>query len=348
MSREIAQYALILSAALAFLIVGRTFLVPLAVALLLWNLLNALTGAFERIRLGRRPLPHWLAWTLSLAVLIMTNLLFYWILISQSEALSEAAPVYQANFEKLIGKLSALVGIEKMPSTTQLMDSLDLGTMLSWLGDSVGSTLSELVLVALYVAFLLAEQRYFSGKITCLSSNEKNAAKTRNLMSAISRQIQTYLWIKTLVSLLTAFVSYGIMRLIGVDFAAVWALIIFLLNYIPNVGSFIGVVFPALLALIQFETITPFLLVVMGLGATQFVIGNVVEPPLMGKSLNLSSFVIILSLTFWGMIWGIAGMVLCIPIMVCIAIICAHFDRLHWVAVLLSSDGQIMVSPQND
>lgn len=138
-----------------------------------------------------------------------------------------------------------------------------------------------------------------------------------------------------------------VLRLVGVDFAAVWGLIIFLLNYIPNVGSAIGVVFPALLALVQFETLTPFVMVVLGLGTTQFVIGNVVEPAMMGSSLNLSSFVIILSLTFWGMIWGIAGMVLCVPIMVIIAIVCSNFKRLHWVAVLLSSDGRIMGTSKN-
>ena len=102
-----------------------------------------------------------------------------------------------------------------------------------------------------------------------------------------------------------------------------------------------------LLTLVQFETLTPFVMVVVGLGATQFIIGNVVEPSLMGKSLNLSSFVIILALTFWGMIWGIPGMILCVPITVCIAIVCTHFDHLRGVAVLLSSDGQVMASSQD-
>ena len=346
-SAQTAQWTFILAVTLAFLIVGRGFLVPLAVALLLWNLLNALAGAFGRIQLGRRSLPKWLAWTLSLVALLLLHALVYWILISQSEALSAAAPVYQANFDKLTVKLTALIGIERMPSTAQLMAKLDLGAMLSWLGGSVGSTLSELVLVALYVAFLLVEQRYFPGKINRLSSNEENSEKTRTLMSAISKQIQTYIWIKTVVSLLTGFVSYVVLRLIGVDFAAVWALIIFLLNYIPNIGSFVGVIFPALLTLVQFETLTPFVMVVLGLGGTQFFIGNIIEPAMMGKSLNLSSFVILLSLTFWGMTWGIAGMILCVPIMVCIAIVCAHIDELNWIAVLLSSDGETMVSPHN-
>ena len=227
------------------------------------------------------------------------------------------------------------------------MKSLDLGKLLSWLGGSVGSLLAELVLVVLYVAFLLAEQRHFPEKITRLANDEEKAAKMRLLMSQISRQVQTYIWIKTAVSLLTGIVSYIVLRLVGVDFAAVWALIIFLLNYIPNVGSALGVIFPALLTLVQFETLMPFVVVVLGLGAVQFIIGNMVEPAMMGSELNLSSFVIILSLTFWGMIWGIAGMVLSVPITVIVTIICSNFRRLHWIAILLSGDGRLMTYESN-
>ena len=91
----------------------------------------------------------------------------------------------------------------------------------------------------------------------------------------------------------------------------------------------------------QFDSPTPFLLVVGGLGATQFVIGNIIEPALVGRSLNLSSFMIILSLTFWGSIWGVPGMLLSVPIMVVGAIVCSHLPDLRWVAVLLSADGRL-------
>ena len=256
----------ILALTLTVLVVGRDFLVPLAVAILFWNLLNALAAVFGRIKVGKSSVPAWLAWTLSIAGLFVANGLVYWILTSQSDALTAAAPVYEANFIKLGEKFATLLGIERMPSTDQLMESVNLGALLSWLGGSVGSLLAELVLVFLYVAFLLAEQRYFPEKITRLVSDEEKAAKARILMGQISKQVQTYIWIKTVVSLLTGLVSYIVLRLIGVDFAAVWALIIFLLNYIPNVGSALGVIFPALLALIQFETLTPFIMVVLGLG----------------------------------------------------------------------------------
>ena len=133
---------------------------------------------------------------------------------------------------------------------------------------------------------------------------------------------------------------------VGVDFAAFWALVIFLLNYIPIIGALLGVTFPSLLALVQFESVGPFLVTSLALGAAQFVVSNLIEPRLMGRKLNLSPLVIILSLAFWGMLWGVVGMILCVPIMVILMIICGHFAPTRPIAIMLSSDGEIDWHPE--
>ena len=97
--------------------------------------------------------------------------------------------------------------------------------------------------------------------------------------------------------------------------------------------------------LVQFDTLTPFFLIAIGLGAVQFIVGNVVEPAFMGKSLNLSAFMIILSLTFWGMVRGIPGMLLSVPIMVVTVIICARFESLRGIAIILSADAALLTTP---
>ncbi len=99
--------------------------------------------------------------------------------------------------------------------------------------------------------------------------------------------------------------------------------------------------FPGLLALVYFDSLTPFLIIVLGLGTIQFLIGNLLEPRLMGNSLNLSGLVIMLSLSFWGAIWGVTGMLLCVPLTVMVLIICAQFPASRPVAVLLSADGEV-------
>jgi len=139
----------------------------------------------------------------------------------------------------------------------------------------------------------------------------------------------------------TGLVGYVVLALVGVDFASFWGFTIFLLNYIPIIGSVVATLFPALLTLIQFDTFTPFLIVGIGLTSAQFIVGNVIEPKLMGSSLNLSPLVVLLSLALWGSLWGIPGMFLCIPIMVILLIVLSHFDATRPLAVMLSERGEL-------
>ncbi len=141
------------------------------------------------------------------------------------------------------------------------------------------------------------------------------------------------------MSLLTGAISYAVLKALGVDFAETWALMIFLLNYIPSIGSVLGVLFPALLALVQFDTLWQFLIISVLLAGTHIVIGNIIEPNLMGRTLNLSPFVVIASLAFWGMIWGIVGAFLSVPLTTTFVIACSHIRALRWVAILLCANG---------
>ena len=102
-----------------------------------------------------------------------------------------------------------------------------------------------------------------------------------------------------------------------------------------------AIIAPALLTLIQFDNLTPFLIVLLVFGSIQVVTANVIEPAIMGRSLNLSPLVVIVSLMVWGTIWGVVGMFLCVPIMVVLLIVLAHFETTRPVAILLSADGRI-------
>ncbi|MFT4601218.1 MAG: AI-2 transport protein TqsA [Arenicella sp.] len=127
----------------------------------------------------------------------------------------------------------------------------------------------------------------------------------------------------------------------GVDFAYLWAFLAFLLNFIPFVGAFVAIVFPTLVSILQFgdPVITLSLLAI--LSATQVVIGNIIEPRLVGKSLNLSPLVVILALAFWGAIWNVAGMFLCVPITVTLMIVLNQFPKTKPFAIMLSAGHDI-------
>lgn len=185
-----------------------------------------------------------------------------------------------------------------------MLGHIDIGAWIGSISTTLGAFAGNIGLVALYVAFMLFEQESFDRKIDRLFPDPARAAEVRRLLGHMERRIERYLWIKTILSVLAAVLSWFVLLAVGVDYAAFWALIVFMLSYIPTIGAIFGVMFPALLTLLQFGAIGPFLVVTIGLGIIQFGLHNVLEPKLMGHSLNLSPVVMILSLAVWGSMWG--------------------------------------------
>jgi predicted PurR-regulated permease PerM len=196
------------------------------------------------------------------------------------------------------------------------------------------------------VLFLLFEQVVFDHKLRRFIHNPDREEHVRTALARITKEIEAYIWIKTVTSAMTAIISYVVLIMVGVDYAAFWGLLIFLLAYIPTIGSLLGIVFPALLTLLQFGALEPFLIVAVPLAMTQIIIGNIIEPRMMGRSLNLSPLVVMVSLVLWSLIWGVPGAFLCVPITVIFMIICTYVPSLRQVAVLLSTDGTLESTPR--
>ena len=339
---RLAAWSTIAAVTVAFLVLGEALLVPLAIAIFIWVLLGAIKSVLVRVAPEELHVPGWLTNVLAILIVGVATYFSMALITSQSDELVAAIPVYQANFAALFANLKDWLNIEELPTTDSLLSQLDLAAILSWVGDSVTALMSDVMLVTIYVGFLLVEEHVLPAKIRHLHKDPAKAERVDSLATEVSASVQRYIGMKTIISLATAVVSYAILAFVGVDFAAIWALLVFFLNFIPTIGSIIAAVFPALLTLVQFDTITPFLIVAAGLGMTQFIFGNVIEPAYMGRSLNLSSFMILLSLSFWGVVWGLPGMFLAVPIMVMTGIVCAQFHGLRWIAVILSVDGDLV------
>ncbi len=340
--RPIWWTSFLLGAALvgSILIFGSRFLIPLAVAFMLWLLINAIGKLYARLELAGWRLPD-LACRL-LAILTMAGL--FWLIVDIAARnvaqVRSAAPVYQANLIDLIERTTALFNIER-PVVDELIGRIDFASVVFSITTGLGALLGNVGLIALYTAFMLLEQRNFDQKIDRLFDDRRQSEALRQSLVEIEQRIERYIWIKTLVSLATAVLCWVVLAQAGVNYASLWALVIFLFNYVPNIGSLFAVILPGLLTLLQFNDWGTFFSVTLSLTLIQAVIGNYVEPRLMGTTLNLSPFVIILSLTFWGGIWGVAGMFLSVPITVIIAIVFAKFAPTRPVAVLLSSRGEV-------
>jgi predicted PurR-regulated permease PerM len=314
------------------LVYGAPFLIPIVIAVLITTLISA--GADRLARLG---LPAALATACSVLLFLVAIAAVFNILASQADDVARAWPNYVDRLTALSEQVMAWVGPELSQRVREAVREIELVQRLPGLLGSVGSLAATVALVALYIGFLLLERGRLAPKIDKLAGGDSGAIK--RAVNDISESIRRYLWIKTILSFFTALLSYGVLKVLDVDFAETWALIIFLLNYIPSIGSVLGVVFPALLALIQFDTLWQFLVIAIALAGVQLVIGNVVEPRVLGRSMNLSPFVVIASLAFWGMIWGVIGAFLSVPMTTAFVIVCSQTDSLRWIATLLLAEG---------
>ena len=332
---------LVVAATLTLVVIGEDLLIPLAIAVMVWYLLNAFSRMYGRISLAGKTLPGWACFSLSLLTFLTGFVLVGNMITNNVAEVTLAAPGYQENLDRIVQEVAQLLGLEQVPTLPDLVAHIDIGSAITGVAGSLAALIGNLGIVLVYVLFLLIEQQHFDSKLQALFPNRGRQEEVRRLLSRMQADIQTYVWIKTVMSMLTGGVSYVILLIVGVDYAEFWGFIIFMLNYIPTVGSLLGIVFPALLTIVQFGTLGPFLVVISTLSGAQFLIGNILETRLMGGRLNISPLVVILSLSVWGTLWGIAGMFLCMPITVILMIICSHFERTRPIAVVLSGTGQV-------
>ncbi|WP_421722914.1 AI-2E family transporter [Bauldia sp.] len=333
---SIAGLMLIVVLALIF---GSGILVPLAVALLFWFFLNALARMYERLWRNRfgplRPLSLTLAFlTLLAASLIVTDI----IVVNVGE-ISSRTEDFEKSLNILVDKVAELTGVSNDEVVNTALSHLSIDQLLSALLSGLTGLASNIGVVFLFVIFLLVEQRYFGAKLRAVVPGDARRRRIEAILERIGHDVQSYLWTMFVVSMMTAVLSYGVMVLVGLDSPAFWAFLIFVLNFIPTIGSILATGIPALYSLLQFGEFGPFVILLVTIGIIQFVIGNIIQPRMAAQTLNLSQFVVVLSLFVWGAIWGVGGLFLAVPLTAVAMIICANFPQTRPLAILMSEAG---------
>ena len=338
-------YATGLSIMLGWLLwVGQAILLPVIAAVISIYILTAAAEGLGRVPvLGRAP--AWLRRALALAgFTLAVGLLFALIATSFARVLA-ALPGYESNLDALVARFAGLLGIEDEPSWARLreatFDRLDAGALIRPLAGSVGGFGATLFLVVLYAAFFLAERVEFAGKLAMAMGDAGRGERALALLRRVNERIGRYLLVKTVVNAVLGLVSFAIMWAIGIEFALFWAVLIAFLNYVPYVGSLLGVVFPVLLSLAQFGSLAVAAASLAALTGAQVYVGSVLEPRLMGRAFNLSPFVVLLALAFWGALWGVAGAILSVPLTSILVIVLAEIDETRPAAILLSANGRV-------
>ena len=313
--------------------------IPLVIALLL-------SFAFSPVVnfLSRYHVPRIVSILLVLLVFVAFGVLIGMIVYSSFQSLLQEFPTYQARFSRLLRDL-----IERFDLPADIIGRLEItrtvgNALLSFSGGFV-SFGSGFMLVLLFLLFLLLEMPYMRSKTTLAFRGETTRRLSRVFLHVTS-QVGRYVAVKLFVSILTALVVYISFSIIGVDFPFIWAVLTFLFNFIPSIGSIVITFISAIFAFVQFfPDWNPIIATIISMGTAQFFIGNVIDPKLLGDRLNLSPVVILISLLFWGWLWDVAGLFLAVPLTVMIKIVLDNTPGMEAFGILMGT-GALPVTPR--
>jgi AI-2 transport protein TqsA len=324
---------------LFLLVQARFMLISLATAIILFSLMSDAIDGIARLRVGPLHIPKWLASLVALALVSALLLTLSAIILSQVNEIVVTTIAYADQSQRAIAALFGWMGDGVERAVFESMQTIDVSAYVRTAAGQAGSLLSATILVIIFVTFLFVERIWFSTKLTAAFGDEARAIRVGRIIATIIHRVNRYLFVKTVVSAATGLMIYGVARLFSLDLAVALAILTFVLNFIPSVGSIIATVMVALVGYIQIGEPAQAAGIFVICGLIQFVTGNLIDPMLMGRALRLSSFGIIISLAFWGAVWGVPGMFLSVPIMVALMIICSEIPALRPLAVLLSREG---------
>lgn len=327
-------------AVVLFLLVQAKFiLISLAIAIILFSLTSDAINSIQRLKIGNLRVTNWVASVLAVVLIASGLLITVGLVISQINTVLTTTLAYTEDAQRAIAEMFAWMGENVEASVLATVRSIEISGYLRSAAGQAGSLLSQVVLIILFVGFLFAERVWFHTKLENLMEDDAQAKRVSGIIGSIIRRVNRYLLVKTLISAVTGGLIFALLSFFNLQFAAAMGLLTFVLNFIPSVGSIIATLVVTLVAYIQVAEPSTAVLIFVIAGMVQFLLGNVIDPMLMGKTLRLSSFGIIISLAFWGAVWGIPGMFLAVPFMVALMIVCSHIPAARPVAVLLSREG---------
>lgn len=334
-----ALKAVIMLGMLVIILVGvkaaAEIIVPFILAVFIAVILNPLIHRLERLRI-----PRVVAISLVVVIIILIMVLLLAYLGTSLNELARTLPQYRSsligplrNIEPWLQRAGITVSVDEL---IKYIDPNALMTMVTGLLSQLSNAMSSIFLLLLTVVFMLIEVPQLPRKLQQLMSRPQEG------MSAIQRALDSvshYLVLKTAISLVTGIVVWGMLAAVGVRFAFIWGLLALALNYIPNIGSVLAAI-PPIIQVLVFNGLYETLVVVAGYLLINLVLGNILEPRIMGRGLGLSTLVVFLSLIFWGWLLGPVGMLLSVPLTIVVKIALEQTDGGKSIAILLSDMSQ--------
>lgn len=251
-------------------------------------------------------------------------------------------PKYQERLGEIMAGLQTSLNSYGIDVQPEWQESLDPGQALTFAGNalaSLGNVMTDAFLILLTVIFMLAEEVRFSDKYRVVSTSD-NPESTLKVAEQFSSSVNRYMAIKAAMSFITGVSIFVWLSVQGVDYAVLWGMLAFLLNFIPTLGSIIAAIPAVLLSLVQLG-VPDAVITAIGFLLVNVIVGNGMEPRIMGRGLDLSALVVFLSLVFWGWVLGSVGMLLSVPLTMTVKIALESFEETRWLGVMLGSGRDI-------
>ena len=339
---NLSQFIIGSAGIIIVLIYGQSILIPFIFALLLWFTVRICTSISQKIPFYGKFVPTWMKKLLSTALIFFVLTILTQIVLSSFNNIIKSHHDYDENISDLVNEINSKFNIDIQDYLKTQTSSINVGIVAEKLFDAISNIISSTLMILLFAIFIFIEELQFGRKINQIFLSKPDRLKKLHVtLNKIEWSVARYLGIKSLISLLTGVMSYFIFLFVDLNFAIFWAFLIFLLNFIPTIGSLFGTLVPSAFCLLQFGDFSVAFTVLLTVGVVQVLIGNFLEPKWLGNSMNISPLLSILSLLFWGMIWGTTGMVISVPVTVVILIILSQFESTKSIAILLSEKGEI-------
>ncbi|MFT5332040.1 MAG: AI-2 transport protein TqsA [Porticoccaceae bacterium] len=345
MNEKLPPFSRFLVVAAAFVIVvsglkmAGPLLVPFLLAVFIAMIVSPLLGWMKSFRI-----PSGIAIFLVISLVLAVGLILAAVVGSSVDNFRQDSPVYAAKLSVMSENIQQwLSGRGFTISAKQWASSFDPGAVMGIVAStlaSFGNVMTNTLMILLTVIFILAENVSFGEKLR----SAKGSPDSHEWLRTFSDSVHSYLAIKAAISFLTGLIIFVWLSILGVDYAVLWGLIAFLLNFIPTVGSFIAAVPAVLLALVQLGLFEAGL-TLLGFVVVNLVMGNLVEPRWMGRGLNLSPLVVFVSLVLWGWVLGPVGMLLSIPLTIMLKIALEGQAETHWIGVMLGAGERMDAGP---
>ncbi len=315
-------------------------LTPLAMAIFLLIMIDGVKRFIER----RTPIARRWAGLAALLVVIAAFAASIWIIIDGAAGFFDEATGVTSRIgprlDQVLADGSRMLGVETAPTANQLIAQLDVRSYIALVARQAQGVVTGAFFVLVYLGFLLASQGGFRRKMVNMFPDGKRRDEALEVFHRVRGGVEGYIWVQTVTGAMICAAAWVLMRAVGLQNAEFWTFVIFIVGFIPVLGGAVAGLAPPLFALVQFESYWPAAVLLVGLQAILFVSGNLIQPRMQGDNQNIDPVVVLLSLAFWGKLWGVVGMFLSTPLAVMAMAVLAEFKGSRWMAILLSGDGE--------